>query len=125
MESKNKFSLRRRVASFGYAFAGIRQMLQTQHNAWIHLAATVLVIIAAFVYQLSRAEWIAVIAAMALVWSAEAVNTAFEFLCDIVHPGFYPAVEKAKNIAAAAVLICAAGAVVIGALVFIPHLLQR
>ena len=63
MESKNKFSLRRRVASFGYAFAGIRQMLQTQHNAWIHLAATVLVIIAAFVYQLSRAEWIAVIAA--------------------------------------------------------------
>ncbi len=123
MAAQTRFSLRRRIASFGYALAGIRQMVQTQHNAWIHLVATLLVLVAGGYLQLSRADWMAVIVAMALVWSAEAVNTAFEFLCDVASPEFHPLVEKAKNIAAAAVLICAVGAASVGLLVFLPRLL--
>ncbi|HPR87310.1 MAG TPA: diacylglycerol kinase family protein [bacterium] len=123
MAATSRFSLRRRLASFGYAVAGIRQMVQTQHNAWIHLAATLGVMAAGVFLGLTRTEWMAVIVAMALVWSAEAVNTSFEFLCDVASPEFHPLVEKAKNIAAAAVLICAIGSVLIGALAFMPHLL--
>jgi len=123
MPAQTRFSLRRRITSFRYALAGIRQMVETQHNAWIHLAATLLVLVAGGLLHLSRSEWIAVIVAMALVWSAEAVNTAFEFLCDVTSPEFHPLVEKAKNIAAAAVLICAIGAACIGLLIFLPHLL--
>lgn len=117
----DRFTIRRRLASFGYAFTGIWQMLQTQHNAWIHAAATLSVITVGSIAGLTRMEWMAVIIAMALVWSAEAVNTAFEYLCDVASPEFHPLVEKAKNIAAAAVLICAFGALLIGALVFLPH----
>lgn len=117
----DRFTIRRRLASFRYAFTGIWQMLQTQHNAWIHAAATLSVIAVGLIAGLTRAEWTAVIIAMALVWSAEAVNTAFEFLCDVASPEFHPLVEKAKNIAAAAVLICAFGALLIGGLVFLPH----
>jgi diacylglycerol kinase (ATP) len=125
MNSENKFSLRSRVTSFGYAFTGMWQMVQTQQNAWVHLAAAVVVTVAGFILHLTRLEWISVIVAIALVWSAEAVNTAFEFLCDVASPEFHPLVEKAKNIAAAAVLICAIGAVLIGVLVFVPHFWPR
>jgi diacylglycerol kinase (ATP) len=121
VNSSKKFKLRGRMASFGYAFAGLAEMIKTQHNAWIHLAATLLVVAAGFLARLSGSEWIGVILAMVLVWSAEAVNTAFEFLCDVASPEFHPLVEKAKNIAAAAVLICAMGAALIGLVIFIPH----
>jgi diacylglycerol kinase (ATP) len=57
-----------------------------------------------------------------MVWTAEALNTAFEFLCDVASPEFHPLIQKAKDVAAAAVLLSAAGAVIIGLLVFVPHL---
>ena len=123
MKSERKFKLHHRAASFSYAFTGIQQLLQSEHNSWIHLAATVLVVSLGIILDLTRWEWISVVIAMAMVWSAEALNTAFEFLCDVVSPDFHPLVEKSKNIAAAAVLICAIGAATIGILVFMPHLL--
>lgn len=121
MQTMKKSFLRRRIDSFGYAFTGIWQMLITQHNVWIHLIATVAVVAAGVALRLSTADWIHVIIAIALVWSAEAINTAFEFLCDVASPEFHPLVEKAKNIAAAAVLICAVAAACIGLMVFIPY----
>ena len=74
---------------------------------------------------LSHAEWCVVVLAMTLVWSAEAVNTAFEALCDVASPARHPLVERAKDIAAGAVLIAAAGAAVVGLLVFVPHLVSH
>ena len=62
--------------------------------------------------------------AIVAVWTAEALNTAFEALCDVTSPGFHPLVERAKDVAAGAVLICAIGAVIVGGIVFGPHLLQ-
>jgi diacylglycerol kinase (ATP) len=55
------------------------------------------------------------------VWTAEALNTAFEFLTDVASPAFHPLAAKAKDVAAGAVLITAVGSVAIGALVFGPH----
>jgi diacylglycerol kinase (ATP) len=59
------------------------------------------------------------------VWTAEALNTAFESLCDVASPEFHPMVERAKDVAAGAVLVAAIGSVVIGLLVFGPRLLAR
>jgi diacylglycerol kinase (ATP) len=73
--------------------------------------------------SVSRADWLALVLAIVSVWTAEALNTAFEFLCDVASPEFHPLVEKAKDVAAGAVLICALGAVVIGTLVLGPPLL--
>ncbi len=97
-------------------------MLRTQHNAWLHLIATVSVIAAGLALEVSANDWRWLIAAMALVWLAEAINTAFEHLCDVVSPEFHPSVKRAKDIAAAAVLVSAIAAALIGAITFAPHI---
>jgi len=116
------FSLGARLRSFVYAGRGIRTMLISQHNAWVHAAATCAVVIAGCIVGVSRLEWLALVLAVVSVWTAEALNTAFEFLCDVASPDFHPLVEKAKDVAAGAVLICAAGALTIAGIVFVPYL---
>ncbi len=100
-------------------------MLASQHNAWIHAAATLAVCGLGRYVGLSASEWCWIVLAIMAVWTAEALNTAFEFLADASSPGYHPLVGKAKDVAAGAVLIAAVGAVVIGALVFTPYLLPR
>jgi diacylglycerol kinase (ATP) len=119
------FSFTARLHSFRYALAGLRTLLLTQHNAWLHAAATAVVVAAGLVLGLSRAEWCWLVLAMTLVWMAEALNTALEFLADAVTQEFHPLILQAKDVAAAAVLIAAIGALVIGLLVFGPHLWPR
>ena len=119
---KPRFSVLSRIRSFGYAFRGIATMLRTQHNAWIHAAAAVVVVGTGLTLSLSRFEWIALTLVIVAVWTAEALNTAFESLCDVASPEFHPKVERAKDVAAGAVLISAIGAVVVGLLVFGPKI---
>ncbi len=99
----------------------MRTLLASQHNAWIHAGATAGVVVAGGIARLERLEWLALVVAIVLVWMAEAINTAFEFLCDVASPQFHPLAARAKDVAAAAVLICAAGALVTAAFVFAPH----
>lgn len=80
------------------ALSGLWLMRCTQPNAWIHLIATLLVCVASVALKVSREDWRRLIAAIALVWVAEALNTAFEHLCDVVSPDFHHAVQKSKDI---------------------------
>ena len=98
-------------------------MIVSQHNAWIHAAATIVAVAAGFYLQLTKAEWCWIILAIISVWTAEALNTAFEFLTDVASPEFHPLAEKAKDVAAGAVLITAIGSVLLGILIFGPYLL--
>jgi diacylglycerol kinase (ATP) len=98
-------------------------MLRSQRNAWVHAVATVTVCLSGFLLRLSAADWCWIVLAIVTVWTAEALNTALEFLTDIASPRFDPIAGKAKDVAAGAVLLAAMGAVVIGLLVFGPHLL--
>lgn len=125
MSELPQFSVAARARSFRYAARGVVALLRSQHNAWIHAAASVAVVGLGFAVGLSRLEWCLVVLAMVAVWSAEAVNTAFEALCDVASPEPHPLVERAKDVAAGAVLLAAGGAVVVGVLVFGPHLLRR
>jgi len=121
--SNNSLTFTGRVRSFKCAFRGIWVMIASQHNAWIHAAATLAVVTVSFYFHLSRAEWCWIILAVISVWTAEALNTAFEFLTDVASPEFHPLAEKAKDVAAGAVLITAIGSVLIGMVIFGPHLL--
>jgi len=114
------FSPAARLASFRHAIAGLAAMFTSQHNAWLHAAATVLVVAAGFVCDITRVDWLAITLVIAAVWTAEAVNTSFESLCDVVSPQQHPQVKRAKDIAAAAVLICALASLVVAALIFVP-----
>lgn len=117
-----RFSIAGRLRSFGYAFAGIGFMLRTQHNAWLHLFATVVVVGAAAFLRVRPDDWRWLIAAILLVWSAEAFNTAVEYVCDMVSPGYNIIIKHAKDVAAGAVLISACGAALIGLITFWPYL---
>jgi diacylglycerol kinase (ATP) len=111
-----------RIRSLKFAFNGIRIMIFSQQNAWIHAFATVIVIIFGVNFGLTKSEWCWIILAAISVWTAEALNTAFEFLTDVASPEFHPLAAKAKDVAAGAVLITAFGAVLIGFLIFSPYL---
>jgi len=115
------FSFADRLRSFRYAAGGIGFMLRYQHNAWIHLTITVAVCLTAWWFRLSAADWRWLVVAIVLVWVAETMNTAFEYVCDVISPEFHGSVEKAKDIAAGAVLICSGGAAVLGLLTFWPY----
>ncbi len=112
------FSFAECVKDFGYAHSGLGFMLRTQHNAWIHLAMTAAVIAAGLWTQITAQDWRWIVLAIALVWVAEIVNTAFEHLCDVVQPEFHISVKTAKDVAAGAVLVAAIGAAIIGVMVF-------
>jgi diacylglycerol kinase (ATP) len=109
-----------RIRSVKFALRGIRTMVASQHNAWIHAAATLAVLAAGLLVGLSASEWSWIVLAVGSVWTAEALNTAFEFLTDVASPDFHPLAEKAKDVAAGAVLLAAIGAAIIGVLVFWP-----
>ena len=118
------FSPGARLRSFAYAGRGIRTMLLSQHNAWIHAVATVAVVALGLGLRVPTLEWLFLLLAIMSVWTAEAINTAFEFLCDVASPEFHPLVEKAKDVAAGAVLICAMGAAATGIIVLGPPLIM-
>ncbi|RBP42374.1 diacylglycerol kinase (ATP) [Roseimicrobium gellanilyticum] len=110
-------------SSFRCAFAGLVDLLKTQPHARWHLLASVGVVGLGLGLGLTRTEWLALIPAMALVWVAEAVNTAIELTCDAVTRERHPLIGRAKDLAAAAVLLAALFAVVVGGLVFLPRLI--
>lgn len=113
---------RRRVASFGHAGRGVWLALRSEVHLRFHALATVAVIGLGLYYAISRLEWALVAIAVACVWAAELVNTAIEALTDLASPDWHPLAGKAKDVAAGAVLLAALGALVVGALVFGPHL---
>ena len=114
--------MRRRIASFGFAFEGLWTLLSTQMNARIHALATVVVLGVGAWLGLSRAEWALVVVAIALVWVAEALNTGIEFLADAAVPDPHSLIKHAKDVAAAGVLLASIAAAILGALAFLPHL---
>jgi diacylglycerol kinase (ATP) len=116
------FSISSRFRSFRFAFAGIKDFFAAQHNAIIHLLATIAVLAAMFFFDLSGAEKIALVLSIGFVWAAEFFNTAIEKLCDLYSTDFHPAIKMIKDVAAAAVLIAAAAAVITGCIIFLPKI---
>ena len=113
-----------RLRSFGHAFRGLAILLRTQHNARIHAFATILVLAAGALLRISLSEWALIALAVVCVWVAEALNTSIESLVDLASPDPHPLAGKAKDVAAGAVLIAAIGSLIVGALVFGPHVLR-
>ena len=119
---KPSFSLWTRVRSFRFALEGLWFVLRTQHNAWLHVTAAIVVCALGFSLGISKLDWMWLVVAITLVWITETLNTAFEHLCNVVSPQLSHSVKRAKDVAAGTVLIAATGAVIIGGLVFFPYL---
>ncbi|MDV6331313.1 diacylglycerol kinase family protein [Asticcacaulis sp. 201] len=116
------FKLSIRLKSFTFAFSGLGFMLRTQHNAWLHAIASLIVLLTGFALHITISDWRWLIVAMAMVWAAETFNTAVEYICDIVSPEYSENVKRAKDIAAGAVLLCAFSAFLVGIFTLIPYI---
>jgi diacylglycerol kinase len=124
-KGKNEpFSLRKRLNSFRAAANGIRLLIRDEHNARIHLVILAVVIISGFILKISLNQWLAVTFAAGLVLACESLNSAVEYLSDQITTEYNENIKKAKDIAAAGVLIAAAASVVIGLMVFIPAIMR-
>jgi diacylglycerol kinase len=110
------------MKSVGHALHGIAYVLRSQHNAWIHAAATAVVTVAGLFFQLTAVEWCCIVIAATSVWTAEALNTALELLADAAIEDLHPLVGHAKDVAAGAVLVTAVGAAIVGTIIFWPYL---
>jgi diacylglycerol kinase (ATP) len=119
-----RFSFAERIQSFRRAIRGIGLMLKSQHNAWIHATASIVILSVGAFLGISPREWCWLVIAIMTVWTAEALNTALEFLADVAAAEFHPLVAKAKDVAAGAVLISAAGSVVIALFILGPYLFR-
>lgn len=122
MTKNGPFSLRKRARSVRFGWRGVVAVARSQHNAWIHAWATVVAMAAGFYFRVGLAEWALLTVAMVAVWSGEAFNTAVEALGDAVSPEHHPLVGMAKDAAAGAVLVTSVGALIVGALVFVPRI---
>lgn len=109
---------RSRFKSFTYAFEGLVGLLRSEKNMWIHLAATIIVILAGIYKDITSVDWCFITIAIGLVWISEAFNTAMERLCNVVTKDLHPVIKQVKDISAAAVLISAVIAILIGSFVF-------
>ena len=122
MSGGDCFTVQGRIRSFRDAFRGVLSLVSSEPNAWIHALASASVLVLGSVLGLGRLEWALLVLAMAGVWAAEAMNTAVESLADRVSPDPHPLVGRAKDVAAAGVLLAAIGAAVVGFLVLGPPL---
>ena len=117
--------IKSRVESIRHAIAGWSHVIRTQRNAWIHAAATICVILIAIWLHLPARDWALLLMTIAIVWAAEFLNTALEIVVDLASPELHPMAKAGKDVSAAAVLISATIAAVIGFLVMGPPLLVK
>lgn len=113
---------RSRLASFSHAFRGWWYVLRTQHNAWLHALASLVVAGMGLYLRIGRQDWALLLLAMGLVWMAEFLNTALEAVVDLASPETHPLARVGKDVGAAAVLIAALTAALVGLLILGPPL---
>jgi diacylglycerol kinase len=111
-----------RVAAFGHAFRGWGYVLKTQHNAWIHSFIATLVIAVGLWLQLPARDWVVIVLTIAMVFTAEFINTAIEAVVDLASPVHHPLAKVGKDVGAGAVLVAALAGVVVGLLILGPPL---
>lgn len=114
-----------RVRSFGHAFEGWWYVMRTQRNAWLHAGIALAIFGVSFWLQLDTLRWAIIVLTTAMVFAAEFFNTAIEVVVDLASPSHHPLAKLGKDIAAAAVLMTALTAVLVGILVLGPPLLER
>jgi len=117
--------IKSRITSFGHAFHGWAYVIRNEKNAWIHAIATICVVIVATWLNIPLRDWAVLVLVVAMVWASEFLNTAIEAVVDLASPMHHPLAKVGKDVGAAAVLIAACAAVVVGLLILGPPLWHR
>ncbi|MBN1952765.1 MAG: diacylglycerol kinase family protein [Bacteroidales bacterium] len=117
---KIKYQLR----TFVFAFRGIVAFFRLESKAVIHLVAAILAIAMSWILEISAMEWLLVILAIILVFTAELFNTIAEEMADLIQPEKDKKVAYIKDMGAGAVLLTAIGALIVGLVIFLPKIVD-
>jgi diacylglycerol kinase len=120
---KEKFSIKKRCQSFRYAFAGLKVLFASEQNAWIHTVAAILAVGAGFLFRITPGEWLAVLIVIGMVFAAEIFNTSLERAADFMTEERDDRIRDLKDLSAAAVLVCAITALLVGLVIFLPKII--
>jgi diacylglycerol kinase (ATP) len=112
-----------RLKSVGFAVKGAFKLITTEHSVMVQSSLALLLIIAGFVFHISREEWMMQILAFGLVLGVESLNTAVEKMADFIHPEYHEKIGFIKDIAAGAVMFAATAAIAVGLLIYVPKFL--
>ena len=110
------------INSFKYEIEGFISSFKTERNMKIHVLAMLIVVALGIFLKLNKIEWCIIAIAIVIVLSAELFNTAIETVVDMISPEKNEKAKLVKDIAAASVLVLAMGAVIVGAIIFIPKI---
>ena len=122
--AQKKFSLKSRLESFRFALNGLLLLLKNEHNSRIHILAAIIAIVMGIIMKLDHYEWALLIIVIGAVFLTELLNSSIESLADLIDPEWDELIMRAKDYSAAAVLISAIVAIVVGGLIFIPKFLD-
>jgi len=122
--AQKKFSLKSRLESFRFALNGLLLLLKNEHNSRIHILAAIIAIGMGIIMKLDHYEWSLLIIVIGAVFLTELLNSSIESLADLIDPEWNELIMRAKDYSAAAVLISAIVAIVVGGLIFIPKFLD-
>lgn len=112
----------KRAMSFKYAIEGLITAFRDQPNLILQLCITLIVLSLGFYFQITKAEWLIISLTIGFVLAFELTNTALEEIVDSFTDKVHPSAKKAKDVAAAAVLIASLTAAIIGLIIFLPYL---
>ncbi|MCU0321978.1 MAG: diacylglycerol kinase family protein [Chitinophagaceae bacterium] len=118
---KNKYFFQ----SIKNALSGIQYFFLTERNGQIQSIAAFVVVVSAILLDATVIEWIVLLFCITMVLCFEMVNTALEYLCNVVHKEHHPVIKQVKDIAAGAVLTATLISCIIGLLFFLPKLLNQ
>ena len=117
------YDFKKQMRSFKFAWKGIMTCAGHEQNITFHLIVAILVVVAGFVFDITKSEWAAVVICIGMVITAELFNSSIERLVDMVSPQWQKIAGEVKDIAAGAVLVTAVAAAIVGIIVFLPYLL--
>ncbi len=120
----SKFSIKDRLLSFKHAFDGLSVLVKAEHNAWIHLAISIVAIALGFYFEISNTEWITIIICIGMVVSAEIFNTAIEHIANFIQPNHDERIKYIKDLGAAGVFISALTAFTVGLIIYLPKIMS-
>ncbi|MFD1038515.1 diacylglycerol kinase family protein [Virgibacillus byunsanensis] len=115
---KRKYSI-----GFSFAWNGLVSVAKKERNFRIHLLVIIMVIITGILCRLSTIEWSLIIIVIGFVLVTEMLNTVIENTIDYLNPTIHPLAKNIKDISAAAVLVAAITAIIVGIVIFLPKLI--
>lgn len=112
------------LKSFHYAWQGVQYAVKNNQNVRVLIVVAAFVIAASLFFKISGFEMGILGVMILLVISAEMINTSIEEMTNLITREHREEAKIAKDVSAGMVLVVSAGSLIVGFLIFLPHVLR-